>query len=341
MFWLFVVYCSFIALASVLGGFLPLLFKLTHLRMQVALSFISGILLGVGLLHMLPHALAEGAPVSGVVMAFLAGFLLIFFLERFFCFHHHETDDTSEADHEGDTHGDHTMGWIGTFFGMTIHTLLAGIALGSTVAMNHELQADDATAETGSVLMGLAGLGTFLAILFHKPFDALTITAVMRVSGSSRARIVLVNFLFALVIPLGILLFFFVDGIGTWHNLTAYALAFSAGTFLCIAAADLMPELQFHKHDRFLLSGALIAGLAVAWVSGLFEAHDHGHGHHHGHAETAGHDHSGHDHSGHDHSGHDHSGHDHSGHDHSGHDHSGHDHSGHDHSGHDHSDHDH
>ncbi|MAB28349.1 MAG: hypothetical protein CMJ53_03585, partial [Planctomycetaceae bacterium] len=329
MFWLFVVYCSFIALASLLGGFLPLLFKLTHLRMQVALSFISGILLGVGLLHMLPHALAEGAPVSRVVMAFLGGFLLIFFLERFFCFHHHETGDTSDDGHEGHgshdghegaPHGDHTMGWIGTFFGMTIHTLLAGIALGSTVAMNHELQADDSTTETGSVLMGLAGLGTFLAILFHKPFDALTITAVMRVSGTSRARILLVNLLFALVIPLGILLFFFVDGIGTWHNLTAYALAFSAGTFLCIAAADLMPELQFHKHDRSLLSGALIAGLAVAWVSGLFEAHDHGHGHghghHHGHAETAGHDHAGHDHSGHDHSGHDHSGHDHSDHDH-------------------------
>ena len=324
MFWLFVIYCSFIALASVLGGFLPLLFKLTHLRMQVALSFISGMLLGVALLHMLPHALAEGAPVSSVAMAFLAGFLLIFFLERFFCFHHHEMDDTSEDGLEGCSHGEHSMGWIGTFFGMTIHTLLAGIALGSTVYMNHELQADEATAGTGSFLMGLAGLGTFLAILFHKPFDALTITAVMRVSGSSRARIVLVNLLFALVIPLGILLFFFVDGIGTWHNLTAYALAFSAGTFLCIAAADLMPELQFHKHDRLLLSGALIAGLAVAWASGLFEAHDHGHGHGHGHdhghavtpSGAGGHDHSGHDHSEHDHSGHDHSGHDHSDHDH-------------------------
>ena len=88
MFWLFVIYCSLIALASVLGGFLPLLFKLTHLRMQVALSFISGILLGVGLLHMLPHALMEGAPIAGVTTAFLCGFLLIFFLERFFCFHH-------------------------------------------------------------------------------------------------------------------------------------------------------------------------------------------------------------------------------------------------------------
>ena len=38
------------------------------------------------------------------------------------------------------------------------------------------------------------------------------------------------------------------------------ALAFSAGTFLCIALSDLLPELQFHAHDRFKLSVALLAG---------------------------------------------------------------------------------
>ncbi len=312
---LFIIYCIFIALASVLGGFLPLLFKLTHRRMQVALSFISGMLLGVGLLHMLPHALAEGAPLSNVAMAFLAGFLVIFFLERFFCFHHHETDGGSEDGHESCSHGEHSMGWLGTFFGMTVHTLLAGIALGSSVFMAYEVQGDASAGATTPALMSLAGFGTFLAIVFHKPFDALTITAVMRVTGSSRGRIVLVNILFALVIPLGIGLFFFIDDIGTWHHLAAYALAFSAGTFLCIAAADLMPELQFHKHDRVLLSTALIAGLAVAWATGFLEAHDHGHGHDHAHQGHGHHDHHGHDHGHHDHDHHDH-GHDHDHHDH-------------------------
>ncbi len=331
MFWLFVIYCGLIALASVLGGFLPLLFKLTHLRMQVALSFISGILLGVGLLHMLPHALVEGAPVSGVTMAFLLGFLLIFFLERFFCFHHHEIEESSSDGHDERVHGNHTLGWVGTFFGMTVHTLLAGIALGSSVYMDHSMEAGDAGADAPTVLAGLAGLGAFLAILFHKPFDALAITAVMRVSGASRGGIILVNLLFALVIPVGILLFFFVDGIGTWHNLTAYALALSAGTFVCIAGSDLLPELQFHRHNRLLLSVALVAGLIVAWLSGLLETHDHGHGHGHGHNHAVGH----HDHHGHDH-GHDHHGHGH-GHDHHGH---GHDHDHHDHD-HDHDHHDH
>jgi zinc and cadmium transporter len=53
--------------------------------------------------------------------------------------------------------------------------------------------------------------------------------------------------------------------------LLGYALAFCAGSFLCIASADLLPELQFHSHDRFKLSAALIAGLAVAIIIGQFE----------------------------------------------------------------------
>ena len=57
------------------------------------------------------------------------------------------------------------------------------------------------------------------------------------------------------------------------------ALAFSAGTFLCIAAADLLPELQFHSHDRVKLSAALLAGIALAVLFGALEGASHGHSH--------------------------------------------------------------
>ena len=43
-------------------------------------------------------------------------------------------------------------------------------------------------------------------------------------------------------------------------------LGFCAGTFLCIAGSDLLPELQFHSHDRFKLSLALLLGLTLAIV---------------------------------------------------------------------------
>jgi zinc and cadmium transporter len=50
-------------------------------------------------------------------------------------------------------------------------------------------------------------------------------------------------------------------------SVTAGALAFSAGTFLCIALSDLLPELQFHSHDRLKLSLALLAGMALMGVT--------------------------------------------------------------------------
>ena len=55
---------------------------------------------------------------------------------------------------------------------------------------------------------------------------------------------------------------------GSW---TATALAFSAGTFLCIALSDLLPELQFHSHDRLPLSVALLTGFALMAGAALAE----------------------------------------------------------------------
>jgi zinc and cadmium transporter len=49
------------------------------------------------------------------------------------------------------------------------------------------------------------------------------------------------------------------------------ALAFSAGVFLCISLADLLPELAFHAHDRFPLTMMLFLGVALAWLIGFLE----------------------------------------------------------------------
>ncbi len=303
-----VLYSSVIAVVSVAGGLVPSLVTLTHRRMQLALSLVSGVMLGVGLMHMLGHA-AEAvnhAPVGttppsmhAVMQAAVLGFLAMFLLERFFCFHHHETpDDRGRAcDHGGDGAEDappsaHRLHWIGATIGLTVHTLLAGIALGAAVSAGES--------DTGA---GLAGFAVFLGIVLHKPFDSFTIVALMRHGGHHGRKVHLVNLAFALLIPVGVLLF--IAGRDLTSDGGAYttlALAFSAGTFLCVAASDVLPELQFHRHDRVSMTAMLVLGIAIAWVSGIFEA--------------AGHDHSGHDHSGHDHSGHGHAGHDHQGHDH-------------------------
>jgi len=284
-------YCLLILLASLAGGWIPLMIRLTHQRVQLAVSLVAGVMLGVGLLHLLPHALLEApGQLDAVFVWVLVGFLAMFFIERFFCFHHHDVPSTDDAEAAADkhhhaeaqghpaniSHESHRLTWTGAAIGLTLHTVIAGIALAASV----EVEA------RGGHLAAMAGFGTFLVIFLHKPFDAMTITTLMTVGAWSNPVKHLVNGLFALMIPVGVILFYLgLSQVGEGSNLVAYALAFSAGTFLCISMSDLLPELQFHAHDRIALSAALILGLSVAWGIGIVETQGHGHG---GHGHSVG-----------------------------------------------------
>jgi zinc and cadmium transporter len=128
------------------------------------------------------------------------------------------------------------------------------------------------------------GLGTFLVIVLHKPFDAMAVSTLMAASGRSKLSCHWVNGLFALAIPVGVMLFFLGASQyaqGASHFLGA-TLAFTAGTFLCISTSDLLPEIQFHTHDRLKLSVALLMGLGLALAIGKFEATGHDHHDHPG-----------------------------------------------------------
>ncbi len=154
------------------------------------------------------------------------------------------------------------MTWTGAAVGLTVHSLVSGTALAAAVL-----------ASDGGAAGRPVGLGVFLAIVLHKPFDSMTLGALMAVNRSSPAARHLVNGAFALVVPIAAALF--VTGAGRAAGkqpwLVSSALAFSAGTFLCISLSDLLPELRFHRHDRVKLSAALLLGLAVAWGSQRIE----------------------------------------------------------------------
>ena len=90
---LLAIYCLLSVVASLSGGWVPLVVRLTHRRMQIAISFVSGVMLGIGLLHLLPHSFEVLQSIDLTVAWVLAGFLFMFFLERFFHFHHHDVPD--------------------------------------------------------------------------------------------------------------------------------------------------------------------------------------------------------------------------------------------------------
>ena len=281
------IYCLLIAGGALLGGWLPSLLRLTHTRMQLMMSLVGGLMLGVALLHLLPHSYAETGNLDRSVGAVLAGVLVMFFLIRIFHVHQHGSEEEDHAHHDCDH--DHSSegpdcdphrqpyGWLGLALGLGLHTLADGAALAASISAHGE----------GAGEIMAASMGVFLAIFLHKPLDALSITSVMAISGWTGRWRWIVSAVFAMVCPLGAFGFYWgLHQIGGAHSVLGDALGFSAGAFLCIALADLLPEVRFHKHDRLKLSAALALGLLLSWGIGWLEpshAH-HGHGDaHHGH----------------------------------------------------------
>ncbi|WP_164102906.1 ZIP family metal transporter [Candidatus Laterigemmans baculatus] len=322
-------YCLLVAAASMAGGWLPALVRMTHLRTQLLMSFVAGLMLGISMLHLMPHAFETLGSAAWSGGSVLSGMIFMFLLLRAFHVHHHgdaplavdpaatiaeapedpalaaeeqhrhlcelEGHGHGHDDHHGHEHGhEHghghghghagrPLGWMGLVFGLSLHTLMDGVALGASVT---------ADAEHGDWL-GLAGLGTFLAVALHKPLDAFAITSVMQTHGWSPRQRGVVNAIFALACPAGALLFWFgatqfhLDGI-----VLGLGLGVSAGFFICIALADLLPEVHFHDHDRGKLTAALLLGVALAVGIENLPGHQHSHGPHSHEA----HDHAGHEH---------------------------------------------
>ena len=87
--WLLTGYCILVALASVGGGWLPALLRLTHLRTQLLMSFVAGLMLGIATLHLLPHAMESLGSTSRTGAATLVGVIVMFLLLRVLHVHHH------------------------------------------------------------------------------------------------------------------------------------------------------------------------------------------------------------------------------------------------------------
>ena len=291
---LLAIYCALIVAVSLTGGWLPSLIDLNHTRMQTLVSFVGGLMLGIGVFHLLPHAVVELGSIDLSVRWMLFGILAMFLLIRAFHVHHHgpvelpdgsgtvvddsyhfrSKDEANSHDHDHDNgHGHHhhanELSWMGIALGLSLHTLIDGIALGAHVA------ADSAH----EVTLHLFGLGTFLGVLLHKPLDAVSITSLMAAGGWSKKARHLVNIGFALMCPVGAVLF--VVGVnqlaGSQSLIIGCALAFAAGVFLCISLGDLLPEMEFHSHNRLRLTIALLLGVALAWgITFLEPEHLHG-----------------------------------------------------------------
>ncbi len=262
------VYTGAILVGALAGGALPLFASVR--RSDLFLSFSAGVMLGAAFFHMLPEAVEGGG--AAVVPFVLAGFLLLYLLERFVLVHvcaepgpnerlstagaplpHHDAEPIEEhAAHahvhphqvEGTGCDVHTLG-LAAWLGMSAHTVVDGFALGAA-----------------SVQPELGAL-VFLAILAHKVPNSFSLSTILISEGYSRARAVWMNAAFALMVPVGAGLYVLLRELVHAERFTSLALAVSAGTFLHLSLSDILPDLHRRGASKWRLSAALVAGIAL------------------------------------------------------------------------------
>ncbi len=259
-------YTGAILVGALAGGALPLFASVR--RSDLLLSFSAGVMLGAAFFHMLPEAVEGGG--AAVVPFVLAGFLLLYLLERFVLVHvcaepgpnerlstagaplpHHADEPAAEHARHAHAHAVegtgcdvHTLG-LAAWIGMSAHTVVDGFALGAA-----------------SVQPELGAL-VFLAILAHKVPNSFSLSTILISEGFSRARAVAMNAAFALMVPVGAGLYVVLRDLVHAERFTSLALAASAGTFLHLALSDILPDLHRRGASKWRLSAAMVAGVAI------------------------------------------------------------------------------
>jgi ZIP family zinc transporter/zinc and cadmium transporter len=243
---------SFAGTATFVGMSLVLLREDWSRRYSAVLvSFSAGVLLGVGILHVIPESmeLTTSAP-----LFILLAFVLFYFFEHHLLIHagheeqHHVNLEIADC-HDGCCSRPHPMGWV-AFVGMGLHSIIDGMIIGTGF-------------EVGQDLGFLAALG----VIAHEVPEGIAMIAILLHYGWQRKRAIQLTSFVALATPgAAILTFAMVNNLSP--SVLGALLAVAGGSFVYIAASDLIPE--SHRSRGFSATLALCGGILLAWMAGLF-----------------------------------------------------------------------
>jgi zinc and cadmium transporter len=182
------------------------------------ISFASGALLSASLLDILPESLElNGNAVFYVLLSFLAFYIL----EQNVVVHAGHEDPACSA--ESEMHRRHTLGVI-SFLGIGFHSLLDGVIIGAGFA-------DSA----------VTGLIATVGVILHEFPEGLSIMAILLHAGLTRTKALAYSVIVALATPVGAMVSY-VALQGIRADILGGLLGIAAGSFLYIAASDLIPE---------------------------------------------------------------------------------------------------
>lgn len=198
------------------------------------IAFTAGVMLASAFLYLIPESLKLS---SRAIPAVLVG-MLIFYLLQHIVMLHPCHDEKCRV---------HRLGML-SLVGFILHSLLDG----AIITLGFEVSSD-------------LGIITALAVLLHRLPDGITIAAILLYSVMKRKKVLLYSLIVAGAAPLGALLAYcFLRGISP--GTIGMLLALSAGSFIYIAASDLIPET--HKEESKLHPLMLMAGVLLLFLAG-------------------------------------------------------------------------
>jgi len=218
-------------LVILFSGAIPLTWKLEGKFFDLFLSFGAGALLSAAFLHMIPSAIPALGPATGFFL--LVGYLLMTVIERFTMAHPCGEEACPS----------HRIGLV-ALFGLSVHSVIAGMALGVGLAGPVDIS---------------TSIALLAAILVHKVPETLALMSLLAISGFRGTRGLGMLLIFAFMGPTGILVGSMVHGGNP--SVLASALAVSAGTFLYIASGDLLPHLHKKMKEEWMNFLAFLVGL--------------------------------------------------------------------------------
>jgi zinc transporter ZupT len=100
--------------------------------------------------------------------------------------------------------------------------------------------------------------------------DSMSLSSILLSAGWARRKVAILNLLFSLTTPLGALLTYLLFRSLSPENI-AVAIGISAGTFLAIATADILPQVHRIEQRNPMTLIFLLGGLTVSWLGKLLE----------------------------------------------------------------------
>ncbi|MBE0597617.1 MAG: ZIP family metal transporter, partial [Desulfuromonadales bacterium] len=150
--------------------------------------------------------------------------------------------------HDGHCHDPHPLGMI-AFVGMTLHSLIDGVIIGTGFEVGDDV-----------------GLLSAIAVVAHEVPEGIAMLAILLHYGYARRRAVQFTALVAIATPVAAIATYALVRQVPLEALGAL-MAMAAGSFVYIAASDLIPE--SHRARGWKGSAALLAGLLTAVAAGL------------------------------------------------------------------------